>query len=152
MPVYRLILYGELVTTKASQARVIIPKHGGKPFARVYKPSKVDKWQNSIIMQMAQEHFPTLHGAVGVRLIARFQRPLSHPKTKTIPHIVKPDLDNIYGRIMDAIEHGPGLFARDQQIVSAQIEKVYADAGEPTSITIEVWEAEQHGMTVQKYV
>ena len=72
-----------------------------------------------------------------------FKRPKGYPKTKDIPHEVKPDLSNVWNRIEDAIQQAPGLFAHDQQIVWAQLSKCYAGPDEPTRIEITVFDATQ---------
>lgn len=132
---FRFTLYGDPATAKGVRAAAI----GGH--VRVFKPSGVVSWQGSIITQVAALHAPAFTGPVGVTMCCHFKRPTGHPKTKLRPHVVKPDLDNIYGRIMDALEQAPGLFAHDQQIVFAQLSKYYAGPGEPTRIEITVFDA-----------
>lgn len=130
--VFAFTLYGKPATAKGVQACVI----NGKP--RTYKPTEVRDWQALVIAQMALHKFPSLSGPVGVQMVCRFKRTKKFPK-RGKPHTVKPDLDNVYGRIMDAIEKGPGLFERDQQITEVILSKTYAGPGEPTSIDITVW-------------
>lgn len=132
---FRFTLYGDPVTAKGVRAAVLAGH------LRTYAPKGVNAWKASVIMQVAALHAPEFTGPVGVIMCCHFKRPTSHPKTKQRPHVVKPDLDNIYSRIMDAIEQAPGLFVHDQQIVWAQLSKCYAGPAEPTRIEITMFDA-----------
>jgi len=133
---YAFTLWGDPATAKGVKAAVV----GGK--VRTYKPTAVRNWQAAVIVQMTAHHFQTIPTDVPLRVTLRcyFTRPASYPKRKHRPHTVKPDCDNIAGRILDAIEKAPGLFCRDQQVTDLRVSKSYAGPDEPTRIEVEVYE------------
>ena len=81
-----------------------------------------------------------VEGAVYLEITALFERPKSWPKSRkveiNVPHINKPDWDNVGKLVSDALN---GIVWRDDsQVAQAVVAKRYADVGAATGLFVTV--------------
>lgn len=112
-------------------------KHAG-----VYDPGTADDWKSLIVLE-ARKHAPEapFEGPVVVDLSFHFKRPkrLLRKKDKegVIPHVSKPDRDNLDKAVLDSLSHC-GFWKDDCQVYAGSIQKWYAPKGEPSGVSITI--------------
>jgi len=107
---------------------------------RVHSPKEA--WHERVYwagIEAAREH-GSLSGPTRVVMEFRLRRVSGVPKTREIPHVKKPDLDNVIKGTLDSLV--PALLATDQQVVELVARKRYALAGEAPGCRIELTAAE----------
>ena len=115
---------------------------------RVYRPSKTVAFEKAIRGIVAP-----LHGPVKVTVWATFKPPVSWTKKKTaakmnMPHIQRPDLDNVAKAICDALN---GVaYTDDSQIAAIEARKVWGPTAR-TVITIEAITDESNRATAPEH-
>jgi Holliday junction resolvase RusA-like endonuclease len=118
------ILVFRVVGEPSGQARPRFHRIGEKGVA-IYVPK--NPWYYAI-MQKAQElsdaGFVPIYSPVMVKLDFYMKRIKSLPKTKEIPHIKKPDIDNLAKLFLDAIT--PTILADDKLVIELHVKKRYA--------------------------
>jgi Holliday junction resolvase RusA-like endonuclease len=113
------------------------PRGKGRPrFTRTghaFTPAATRAYESAIryAAQLEMNSRPPFAGALEVRVAATFPVPISWSKRKreaalagTVPHITKPDCDNLL-KCIDALNQI--VFADDKQIVHAVVIKRYGD-------------------------
>ncbi len=104
-------------------------------FVRTYTDAKTRKYEERVraeaVLIMSESNRSPSLGPLSVIINARFKPPKSWSKKKQqkavageIPHMTKPDVDNVQKAILDALE-GP-VYANDKQVVRATVQKGYA--------------------------
>ncbi len=113
---------------------------------RAYTPAKTVKWESTAAVMIRSEWAPQepLRGPVKMWLTVLFERPKYMVwKTKAmprIPHLAKPDRDNLDKIVGDTLEKA-GVVRNDSQIWWGHQEKWYAAGREAPGVWIELeWE------------
>lgn len=107
--------------------------------AHAYTPAKTAAYEKTVATYakaaMIAQKFEKVGkpAAVQLQIRAGFSVPKSWTKKKraealtgNLPHIVKPDADNLAKAILDALNEV--IYADDSQVTVCHVEKVYADA------------------------
>lgn len=133
-----------------------IPKAQGRPrfarmgkFTKTYDPKESREHKQNIAAQIvSQPHEMAARGMpVDLILTVRMPRPQSHYNSKGaikqqfwggIPHVVKPDLDNLEKVIKDACTGI--LWADDSQVWHVDKRKIYAEGGVPGWSMVVEWD------------
>ena len=106
----------------------------------VYQPKVCAEYKNLVKMVAteAQDSWPIISGPVYISMTFYMQRPNSVSKKRRPYPTVKPDIDNLYKGVADALEWI--LYEADQQVVRALIDKRYADDGQKPGVAVVVTE------------
>lgn len=101
---------------------------------------KVKDWRLGIRYQ-AQAHFCDLvPGSVDIDLVFVMPRPKSLPKTRTVPHTKRPDLDKLIRSSLDSMTGV--IYGDDAAVDRIRAWKRYAAVGEQPGVLVTVeWEA-----------
>lgn len=120
---------------------------GGRSFAQNYTPARdpVNVFKQACCDAAWQVIKQPLLGPVQVRLVFIFPRPASITRKRgTNPrvwHAKKPDVDNVYKALADALE---GIcWVNDSQICSVEMRKVIAAADELPRVEVRIDECEE---------
>lgn len=125
-----------LVPVAKGRPRMAVVK--GKPI--VYTPSKTRGFEAKVAA-MAQQHFKQpLKGPISVSLTFLLPRPKTLMRRKDpdgeIPHISRPDLENLEKSILDGLN---GIaFLDDRQVYRKHSEKMYHDKEGSPKIIVKV--------------
>ena len=118
----------------------------GKHFATNYTPKSdpVNTFKAAVQLTASQVYKSApLEGPIGMDVILVFPRPKTVAKKLgdcRLPHDVKPDRDNVYKALSDAMN---GLIYRDDsQICDGRIVKCRAAADEQPHVEVTIWEIE----------
>lgn len=118
---------------------------GGR--ARMYTPPTAEQWKHAVA-EAALEAIPADRMPIGVGVGLSLVFYLPRPKrllTKanagrcSVPHLARPDLDNLEKAVKDALKDG-GVVVDDCQVFKVNKIKVYADAGEMPGLRVELSE------------
>lgn len=106
-----------------------------------YTPAKT-KDAEALIRQAAWISYRKMpyDGPVEFRLVVRIAKPKSRPKSQPWP-TSRPDWDN-YGKLVSDALNGV-IWADDDQVIRAVVEKVYAGQGEQPGYEIAVYKIEE---------
>jgi len=115
---------------KGKQRPRVVSKGG---FARAYTPKETVNYENLVALSyQVQVGEKKIHGPIDATIIAYFSIPNSISnkkkemlKTETIPHIKKPDIDNIVKAISDGCNKI--AFDDDSQIYNLTASKYYSE-------------------------
>lgn len=109
---------------------------------QMYDPGTAGAWR-AAIEQIARQHAPAhpLSGPVRADLLFLFPRPArltrkSSPRER-IPHITKPDRDNLEKAALDAMTNA-GIWSDDKQVFGGFVVKLYAAMDEQPGMFVEI--------------
>lgn len=110
------------------------------PHIGIYQPKAT--WQG-IVSLRAQEVSRQngnlcFHGPVSLMAHFRMKRPVGLPKTKEVPHLSRPDLDNAIKSLLDGLV--PALIVDDKRVVRLVAYKRYALRDEAPGCQVELVE------------
>jgi Holliday junction resolvase RusA-like endonuclease len=104
---------------------------------RMYTPTTADQWKcavaNAALAAIPPDRLPIGLG-IGLTIVFCLPRPKRLERRATaslcnVPHLSKPDLDNLEKAVLDALKDG-GVMVDDCQVFKVEKLKVYADSGE----------------------
>ena len=118
--VYHLFVKG----TPRAQPRPRMTIHG-----HAYNPDSADEWKEEIKFAFLSCLRPSITGPVLLR-VSFFLPGSKDTKNEgtNIPHIKKPDLDNLLKAVMDAMTY-VGVWRDDAQVYATEVSKWYARDG-----------------------
>jgi Holliday junction resolvase RusA-like endonuclease len=125
----------DVVGIPKAQPRIKAYRRG--QFLGVYTPGTADEWKRNVaaaaLDAIPEEHRPIGTG-VGVTMVFLMPRPKRLERRATsglvnVPHLAKPDLDNLEKAILDGLKDA-GVFVDDAQVFQEEKIKLYHDAGE----------------------
>lgn len=126
-------------TPQGSKRGFVVPgKNGSKPRAVVVEDNKrIRPWRALIVDAASRtwEGREPLDGPIGAELVFS----LSKPRTvkRDFPS-VKPDVDKLTRAALDGMK---GIIWRDDaQVVHLEAQKIYADAGRPPGLYVEIFQ------------
>jgi len=108
-----------------------------------FTPEKTVRWESHAAMVIQQSGAQPTTEPVRLEVEARFERP-GRLKTRKliaardVPHIAKPDADNIVKAVCDALEKS-GAVHNDSQVYQINVAKTYADADQAPGVTIRAY-------------
>ncbi len=122
------------IQTYVNGVPIAQPRHRvttARGFARAYIPAdnKVHGWKNAVIASLDKSGMSDRRIDVPVQLSLEFQLPM--PKNMknetghTIPHVKKPDIDNLVKAVMDAMT-STGVWRDDSLVWDIRATKIYA--------------------------
>ena len=119
----------------AAQPRQRFARRGN--FVHTYTPDTADGWKAAIEAEAIKSGVKIGKGVpIKLTIMLKMPRPKSRPVE--IPHIVKPDLDNLAKAVMDALSDA-GIWHDDAQVYRLYASKCYSS--QPPGATIElVWD------------
>ena len=92
-------------------------KHG-----KFYNPSTADEWKEAIQIAFMQEKKPMIQGPVFLAINFYFQK---KGVKRLLPHIQKPDKDNLEKAVMDALTEA-GIWKDDSLVYDSHISKFWS--------------------------
>ena len=134
-------VYGSPIPQPRTRARAM-RRRDGRVVAHVYNPSNANEWKRDIQLE-AMNHLSNVYLRGPVRMVLRFYflPPKSlkkkHVPGYSIPIITKPDVDNLFKAVADALTGI--LFKDDAQIYDAQILKGYVGEGQRARVEVTLW-------------
>ena len=133
-----------------AQGRPRLSSRGG--FARAYDPPKSRSWK-AFVAEYAEKAMKDqgltelLDGPLMVKIRFGFPLPKSQYRKNPKPmmwHMKRPDLDNLYKGVIDAME---GIvYLRDSEIVKVIMDKVIVPQGEAPYVNLAVMSVEALGL------
>ena len=137
-------IQNEVMAKERPQARVVVPKGGGRPFPQFYTPPKTQAWEAHVgeqaLLQLRSVDADFTLPIHDKRILAsvRFNltRPVSYPKT-VIHAVKKPDIDNLVKAILDGIV-AARIIEDDNLITDLVTIKRYADGAHPSGVEVEL--------------
>jgi Holliday junction resolvase RusA-like endonuclease len=107
------------------------------PDGHVYNPTSADAWKAEVQAKFAQLRKETITGPVRLRVKFYLPKPAAlRKKAGDIPHISKPDADNLLKAVMDALTRAR-IYKDDCLVFWPEVKKVYADGESGAEIIIE---------------
>lgn len=143
----KLRVQNEVIAKERPQARVVVPKGGGRPFPQFYTPPKTQAWEAHVaeqaLLQLRNveidgEGFTLPIG--GKRILASVRFNLTRPKSlaKGVVHAVKkPDIDNLVKGVLDGIVSAR-IIEDDNLITDLITIKRYSDGVHPSGVEVEL--------------
>lgn len=110
---------------------------GGKP--RLYTPAKTREYEARVAAAARGAlGGATYDGPVGVTVLAVFARPqrLARVERDMIPHVARPDLDNIVKAVVDGLA---AHWGDDAQVCEIRASKVYGKRGMDPYVSVTIW-------------
>lgn len=114
---------------------------GGK--VRTYTPEKTVRWESHAADVIQRSGAQPTTEPVRLEVEARFERP-GRLKTRkeitrrSVPHIAKPDADNIVKAVCDALEKS-GAVHNDSQVYQIAVAKTYCDHDQAPGVVIRMF-------------
>jgi Holliday junction resolvase RusA-like endonuclease len=111
-----------------------IPKAQPRPrkgrYGNFYNPPSADEWKAEIRAAFLQCRRPPITGPVRLRVDFYLPRPKGMKDTgeQNIPHVKKPDADNLLKAVMDAMTEA-GVWEDDALVFNPDPAKYYATGG-----------------------
>lgn len=127
------------VPVPKGSVKAFLPKGWNRPV--LTSDAKGLKAWASVVKSQAQQHCSSLvTGGVALNLAFVLPRPKSHPKTKTIAHTTRPDVDKLARAVLDALI---GVaFNDDGQVAGLVCTKRYGDLGEQPGVVVTIADIE----------
>lgn len=125
------------------RARASIRNIGGRARVAMHTPEKTVRWESHAAHVIALVGADPQSGPVVLQIEARFERPQRlltkrAAALRNVPHVSKPDADNISKAVCDAMEKS-GLVHNDCQAYGVSVRKLYADAGQAPGVMVQVF-------------
>ena len=125
--VYRFTIPGKPQGQARHRTRVVASKATGRAFAMNYDPKESVEWKNKVAFYAEKAGVKPLLGGVVLYVYAVMPRPQRLNRRTDpeglLPHVGKPDWDNIGKGISDALT---GIaYADDAQVFAARVIKMY---------------------------
>ena len=116
--------------------------------AMVYDPKTAAGYKDAICLAVRRAGLPAmLSGAIRVELFCSFPRPArletSTAPSWAVPHLSKPDMDNIAKAVLDALTVA-GVWADDAMVCSLLASKSYAARGQAPGTCIHIYTLEEN--------
>jgi Holliday junction resolvase RusA-like endonuclease len=111
--------------------------------ARVYDAGTAEAWKSDIaVAARSQLADKRIDGPVRLCISFYMPRPLALEKksspSENIPHIKKPDIDNVEKAVLDALT-GIGAWVDDSQVCEKYTTKYYVEKGKPSGALIQLF-------------
>ena len=107
--------------------------------AGVYNPKTADEWKNQVIAGLWEHRLKEIEGPISLYLSFVLPRPKVMNGNKypdgVIPHIKKPDIDNLVKSTMDAMSD-MGIWGDDRQVCQLITRKNYQSKGGAIGVII----------------
>jgi Holliday junction resolvase RusA-like endonuclease len=122
-----------------AQPRARVVNKGGRTWA--HNPTTANDWKAQIKSAFLKYTDLNIKGGIIVNIIFLMKRPqrllTKKSPDESIPHIIKPDKDNLEKAVLDSLSD-IGLWGDDCQVYKGNIEKLYCSKNGNTGAWIEI--------------
>ncbi|MCL2093296.1 MAG: RusA family crossover junction endodeoxyribonuclease [Treponema sp.] len=119
------------------------PRHRTTKTGHIYTPNTAKEWKDAIAMTIYEQGYGSLVLDEPVKLFACFYFPMPKKYGKRfkegLPHIVKPDSDNLLKAVMDCMTQAR-VWRDDSIVFDSRATKWYTHGATGARIKAEVWE------------